>query len=64
MGFRSPDPEDYGARLSENDAGDLAKLAADFVDQRSAGLAVRLTTFMANSKQGLDPGRSLSDKSP
>lgn len=62
MGRRSFDAEGDGSRLGEDDAGKIAKLAADLLDQGPACFLVRLTPFMANPEERFDARCRLADK--
>src|SRR5206468_6395145 len=53
MGRRPGDSESAWSRLSEDDPGDLLKLAADLLHQCLAGRAVRLAALMPLPQQSL-----------
>src|SRR5438270_13186553 len=53
MGRRPSDSESAWSRLSEDDPGDLLKLAADLLHQSLAGCAVRLAALMPLPQQRL-----------
>lgn len=61
MGFRSGDPESDGTGLGEDDSGDLAEFAADFVGQRLARRRVDLASFLTFGHHRLDTGGGCAD---
>lgn len=58
MGRRPGDAESLGTGLAQDDSGNVAKLAADFSDERFARSLVRLTAMVPLIEQGFDSGRS------
>ena len=54
MGRRSGDTQGDGARLGEDDSGDLSQFAADLIDQSLAGQHVRLAAVAALAQQGFE----------
>ena len=62
MGRRPGDPESAGPGLAENNAGDITKLAPDFLHERLIGGAVRLVARILLPQQRLDPGGRASDQ--
>src|SRR5690349_14724501 len=62
MGRRPGDSEGARSRLGEDDAGNLAQLAADLVDQRAARFAMRLPALLALGQEALDAGRGSPDQ--
>src|SRR5678815_2561356 len=62
MGRRCGDTESAWAGLGEDDPRDLAELAADFIHERAACLAVRFAPLIALAQQGFDAGRGGRDE--
>ncbi len=56
MGRRPGDAEGAWARLGENDAGDGAEFAPDFLHQSLSRGAVRLATLLPLIEHGFDAG--------
>ena len=62
MGGRPGHPQGDRPRLGEDDSGDVAKLAANFVGQRLTCGRMGLAALVTLGKQGFEPRRRSADQ--
>ena len=62
MGRRPGDPEGGRSGLVEDHPGDVAKFAADFVDQRCACSGMGDRAVLTLDQQGFEPGGGGADQ--